>query len=169
MERETTKNGRGADAGRPAQKRNYQRELDKVIEGLEREGKKPRLLLHSCCAPCSSYVLEYLSRYFEITVFYYNPNIYPPEEFGKRVEEQKRLIAQLPAEHPISFLDGPYEPERFYEMARGLEQLPEGGERCFKCYRLRLTETAEMARRRKIRLLYHDPVHQPLKERGEAQ
>ena len=125
---------------------NYQKELDKVIEVLQRQGRVPRLLLHSCCAPCSSYVLEYLSRYFEITVFYYNPNIYPPEEFGKRVEEQKRLIAQLSAEHPISFLDGPYEPERFYEMARGLEQLPEGGARCFKCYRLRLTETAEMAR-----------------------
>lgn len=106
---------------------NYQKELDKVIEVLQRQGRVPRLLLHSCCAPCSSYVLEYLSRYFEITVFYYNPNIYPPEEFGKRVEEQKRLIAQLPAEHPISFLDGPYEPERFYEMARGLEQIPEGG------------------------------------------
>ena len=125
---------------------NYQKELDKVIEVLQRQGRVPRLLLHSCCAPCSSYVLEYLSRYFEITVFYYNPNIYPPEDFGKRVEEQKRLIAQLPAEHPISFLDGPYEPERFYEMARGLEQVPEGGARCFKCYRLRLTETAEMAR-----------------------
>ena len=125
---------------------NYQKELDKVIEVLQRQGRVPRLLLHSCCAPCSSYVLEYLSRYFEITVFYYNPNIYPPEEFGKRVEEQKRLIAQLPAEHPISFLDGPYEPERFYEMAKGLEQGPEGGARCFKCYRLRLTETAEMAR-----------------------
>ncbi len=125
---------------------NYQKELDKVIEVLQRQGRVPRLLLHSCCAPCSSYVLEYLSRYFEITVFYYNPNIYPPEEFRKRVEEQKRLIAQLPAEHPISFLDGPYEPERFYEMARGLEQIPEGGERCFKCYRLRLSETAEMAR-----------------------
>ena len=125
---------------------NYQKELDKVINCLEQQGRVPRLLLHSCCAPCSSYVLEYLSRYFEITVFYYNPNIYPPEEFGKRVEEQKRLIAQLPAEHPISFLDGPYEPERFYEMAKGLEQVPEGGARCFKCYRLRLAETAEMAR-----------------------
>lgn len=125
---------------------NYQKELDKVINSLEQQGRVPRLLLHSCCAPCSSYVLEYLSDYFEITVFYYNPNIYPPEEFGKRVEEQKRLIRQLPAKHPISFLDGPYEPERFYEMAKGLEKVPEGGERCFKCYRLRLTESAEMAR-----------------------
>ena len=125
---------------------NYQKELDKVITGLQAENCVPRLLLHSCCAPCSSYVLEYLSDYFEITVFYYNPNIYPPEEFGKRVEEQKRLISELPAKHPISFLDGPYEPERFYELAKGLEKVPEGGERCFKCYRLRLTETAEMAR-----------------------
>ena len=125
---------------------NYQKELDKVIQKLTEEGRTPRLLLHSCCAPCSSYVLEYLSEYFSITVFYYNPNIYPPEEFGKRVEEQERLIRELPAKHPVSFLEGPYEPERFYEMAKGLEQIPEGGERCFRCYRLRLLETAQMAR-----------------------
>ena len=125
---------------------NYQKELDKVIQKLTEDGRTPRLLLHSCCAPCSSYVLEYLSEYFSITVFYYNPNIYPPEEFGKRVEEQERLIRELPAKHPVSFLEGPYEPERFYEMAKGLEQIPEGGERCFRCYRLRLLETAQMAR-----------------------
>ena len=125
---------------------NYQKELDKVIQKLTEDGRTPRLLLHSCCAPCSSYVLEYLSEYFSITVFYYNPNIYPPEEFGKRVEEQERLIRELPAKHPVSFLEGPYEPECFYEMAKGLEQIPEGGERCFRCYRLRLLETAQMAR-----------------------
>ncbi len=125
---------------------NYQKELDKVIQKLTEDGRTPRLLLHSCCAPCSSYVLEYLSEYFSITVFYYNPNIYPPEEFGKRVEEQERLIRGLPAKHPVSFLEGPYEPERFYEMAKGMEQIPEGGERCFRCYRLRLLETAQMAR-----------------------
>ena len=95
MERETTKNGRGADTGRTAQKRNYQRELDKVIEGLEREGKRLRLLLHSCCAPCSSYVLEYLSRYFAITLFYFNPNIYPPQEYQERIGEQERLIREI--------------------------------------------------------------------------
>ena len=117
-----------------------------MIQKLTEDGRTPRLLLHSCCAPCSSYVLEYLSEYFSITVFYYNPNIYPPEEFGKRVEEQERLIRELPAKHPVSFLEGPYEPERFYEMAKGLEQIPEGGERCFRCYRLRLLETAQMAR-----------------------
>ncbi|MGI6000681.1 hypothetical protein B5E77_05580 [Lachnoclostridium sp. An131] len=125
---------------------NYQKELDKLIQELEAQGRVPRLLLHSCCAPCSSYVLEYLSNYFSITVFYYNPNIYPPEEFGKRVEEQQRLIGELPVKHPVSFLEGPYEPERFYDMARGLEALPEGGERCFRCYRLRLEEAAQMAR-----------------------
>lgn len=125
---------------------NYQKEMEKEIAGWEQKSEVPRLLLHSCCAPCSSYVLEYLSAYFEITVFYYNPNIYPPEEFGKRVEEQKRLIRELPAKHSISFLPGPYEPERFYEMAKGLEKLPEGGERCFRCYELRLREAAEMAK-----------------------
>jgi len=127
-------------------KRNYQKELDQVIENLKEEEKVPRLLLHSCCAPCSSYVLEYLSQYFSITVFYYNPNIYPPAEYEKRVAEQQSLIERLPARHRISFLDGPYEPERFYEMARGLEHVPEGGERCFRCYRLRLLEAAQMAR-----------------------
>ena len=127
-------------------KRNYQRELDSLIENLKKEGKVPRLLLHSCCAPCSSYVLEYLSQYFSITVFYYNPNIYPPEEYGKRVEEQQRFIRELPVKHTVSFLEGPYEQERFYEMAKGLELSPEGGERCFKCYRLRLEEAAEMAK-----------------------
>ena len=134
------------DAANRGPKPNYQRILDKTLEELSREGRRPRLLLHSCCAPCSSYVLEYLSNYFSITVFYYNPNIYPPEEFGKRVEEQQRLIGELPVKHPVSFLEGPYEPERFYDMARGLEALPEGGERCFRCYRLRLEEAAQMAR-----------------------
>jgi hypothetical protein len=122
---------------------NYQRELDQIIEQITREGKRPSLLLHSCCAPCSSYCLEYLSRYFDITVFYYNPNITNEEEYRKRVEEQKRLIAEMGG---ISFLEGPYDPERFYEMAKGLETVPEGGERCFRCYRLRLEKAVEAAR-----------------------
>lgn len=126
--------------------RNYQKELDKTIEKLVKEGHVPRLLLHSCCAPCSSYVLEYLSEYFSITVFYYNPNIFPAEEYEKRVKEQEALIESLPAKHRISFLEGPYEQERFFELARGLEKEPEGGERCSLCYRLRLLETAQMAR-----------------------
>ena len=126
--------------------RNYQRELNQTIERLVKEGQVPRLLLHSCCAPCSSYVLEYLSEYFSITVFYYNPNIFPAEEYEKRVKEQEALIEKLPAKHRISFLEGPYEQERFFEMAKGLEKVPEGGERCFRCYHLRLLEAAQMAR-----------------------
>ncbi len=126
--------------------RNYQRELDRVLEKLKEEGRTPRLLLHSCCAPCSSYVLEYLSEYFSITVFYYNPNIFPREEYEKRVAEQEDFMKRLPVKNRISFLEGPYEPERFLEMAKGLEDVPEGGERCFRCYRLRLEEAAQMAR-----------------------
>ena len=127
-------------------KRKYQRELEGTIEKLVEAGQTPRLLLHSCCAPCSSYVLEYLSEYFSVTVFYYNPNIFPAEEYEKRVKEQEALILRLPAKHRISFLEGPYEQERFYEMAKGLELEPEGGERCFRCYHLRLLEAAQMAR-----------------------
>ena len=100
---------------------NYQKELDKTLEKLTKEERVPKLLLHSCCAPCSSYVLEYLSQYFEITVFYYNPNIYPESEYTKRIWEQQKLIDELPAKHPISFMAGPYAKERFYEMASGLE------------------------------------------------
>ena len=108
---------------------NYQKELDKVIESLSQQEKVPTLLLHSCCAPCSSYVLEYLSNYFGITVFYYNPNIYPDEEYEMRVREQQRFIRAFPAKHPIDFIEGAYDKERFYEMARGLEAVPEGGQR----------------------------------------
>lgn len=126
--------------------RNYQKELEKRIEILKRDGKVPSLLLHSCCAPCSSYVLEYLSEHFSITVFYYNPNIFPEEEFEKRIEEQKMLIEKLPARHKISFQAGDYDSEKFYQLAKGLEQIPEGGERCFRCYELRLRKVAEMAR-----------------------
>ena len=113
---------------------NYQRELEKLIERLGKEEKIPRLLLHSCCAPCSSYVMEYLSNYFEITVFYYNPNIYPESEYTKRILEQQTLIGEMKTQHPISFIAGNYDKDRFYEMAEGLEQLKEGGERCFRCY-----------------------------------
>lgn len=125
--------------------RNYQKELDRVLEGLEREAAVPRLLLHSCCAPCSSYVLEYLSRYFEITVLYYNPNIYPPEEFGKRLKEQQKLLADMEFVHPVQLVEGRFEPEVFYQAAKGLEQEPEGGKRCEACYELRLREAAREA------------------------
>lgn len=128
------------------QKPNYQRILDQLLETLEREGKKPRLLLHSCCAPCSSYVLEYLSRYFVITVDYYNPNIFPPSEYEARAGEQKRLISQMGLPGPVTFLEGRYDPQEFFEMARGHEKDPEGGERCRLCYELRLRQAAKAAR-----------------------
>lgn len=130
--------------------RNYQRELDSILDKIgEGTGAAPTLLLHSCCAPCSSYVLEYLCRYFRITVFYYNPNISASEEYGKRVSEQKRLIGAYNREkkgHSIEIIEGDYEPGRFFEMAKGLENCPEGGERCFRCFELRLRETAERAK-----------------------
>ena len=152
--------------------RNYQKELDKIIESIGADGKSaPTLFLHSCCAPCSSYVLEYLRKYFRITVFYYNPNISMEDEYRKRVAEQKRLIAAYNAEvfgedaltqsdslqaerkqngkksgYFIEVIEGDYKPECFYEIVRGLEQCPEGGERCFACYGLRLCETAKRAR-----------------------
>ena len=125
---------------------NYQNELDKTLSDIERAGTTPSLLLHSCCAPCSSYVLEYLSRYFKITVFYYNPIIYPEEEFYKRRSEQERFISQLPAKNPISFIGTEHMSEEFYKAVKGLEHIREGGERCFACYRLRLEESAMAAR-----------------------
>ena len=129
------------------QKVNYQLELEKELKRLP--DRHRRLFLHSCCAPCSSYCLEYLRQYFDITVFYYNPNITFPEEYRHRVEEQKRLIGEMNARPDscgrISFVEGAYEPARFLEAARGLEDCPEGGERCFACYALRLSEAARTA------------------------
>lgn len=125
--------------------RNYQREMDAVLAEIKKQEKVPKLLLHSCCAPCSSYVLEYLSEYFEITVYYYNPNIYPPAEYLKRVEEQERLINEMKFTHPVRLRSGIYEPDEFFRMAKGLENEPEGGERCFKCYKLRLMEAVKVA------------------------
>ena len=146
---------------------NYQKELEKVLD-KEKE-RVPTLLLHSCCAPCSSYVLEYLAQYFSITVFYYNPNIYPEAEYEKRVEEQQRLIREMNAKnqlalctddrqekkasgqnikeyHEIRFLAGRFDPQEFYQAVKGLEKIPEGGERCHACFRLRLAEAAKIAK-----------------------
>ncbi len=132
------------------QKENYQKRLDQIIEALQAKGEVPRLLLHSCCAPCSSYVLEYLSQYFEIIVYYYNPNIYPESEYQERVKEQQRLIQEMSQRgtvlgHPVRFLAGRYDPACFYEAAKGHEQDKEGGERCFRCYELRLRDAAVRA------------------------
>ena len=130
--------------------RNFQKELDKILDNMVKNGEQgQKLLLHSCCAPCSSYCLEYLSQYFAITVFYYNPNITLEPEYRHRVEEQKRLIAALNEEgvsFPIAVIEGDYEPVVFLEAVKGLEKEPEGGVRCEKCFRLRLAKTAEVAK-----------------------
>lgn len=146
---------------------NYQKELEKILIELECKNenadaditkKVPILLLHSCCAPCSSYVLEYLSQYFQITVYYYNPNISEQEEYEKRVAEQKRLFNKMNEVHakenvhrtyPIDIIEGDYAPQRFLEQSKGLEACAEGGVRCFHCYELRLEETAKKAQERK--------------------
>lgn len=125
---------------------NYQRELDQIIDHLQKEEKVPKLLMHSCCAPCSSYCLSYLAEYFHITIYYYNPNITEQAEYQKRVKEQQRLLGELPVKYPIAFVEGAYEPEVFLAMAKGMEQLPEGGERCFACYELRQRKAAEYAK-----------------------
>lgn len=134
-------------------KRNYQKELDTIIQNMEskREGDDaPSLLLHSCCAPCSSYTLEYLSRYFRITVLYFNPNIMRIAEYEKRVAEQQRLIEILNAKqetlNQISFVPGRYDPREFVEAVKGMETEPEGGKRCRICYTLRLREAVIMAK-----------------------
>lgn len=146
---------------------NYQKELDKLIENLQKENKVPRLLLHSCCAPCSSYVLEYLSEYFEITVFYYNPNIYPDTEYDKRVLEQEMLIKAMKTKHPVTFMAGPYDKEKFYDMAKGLEMVKEGGSRCFQCYELRLRETAALAKENEYDYFTTTLSISPLKNAGK--
>ena len=126
---------------------NYQKLMEQTINSNLNEGIVPTLLLHSCCAPCSSYCLEYLSDYFKITVFYYNPNIYPEDEYYKRVSEQKHFIERLPAKNPISFIEGSYDTDKFFNITKGLEDCTEGGERCFLCYELRLRESAELAKK----------------------
>ena len=125
-------------------RKNYQLILDKTLEEIK--GTKPKLLLHSCCAPCSSYVLKYLSNYFEITIYYYNPNIDTKEEFDLRAEEQIRLIGEIKGEHKIDYVIEYFEPSEFEEIAKGREEDKEGGERCGLCYNLRLEKTAIYAK-----------------------
>lgn len=130
-------------------RRNYQKELERVLSGIKEREPAPTLFLHSCCAPCSSYCLEYLSDYFTITVFYYNPNIYPDTEYEERVNEQERLIGELNAQrvrNPIRLVKGEYRPEVFYSAVKGLEKEPEGGARCTECFKLRLEEAARLAK-----------------------
>lgn len=126
---------------------NYQILLDREIEKITAGSAKPRLLLHVCCAPCSSYVLEYLSRYFDITAYFYNPNISPESEYRYRAEELVRLTREMPLSSPVSCQIETYTPAEFTTIAKGLENEPEGGVRCTACYRLRLAQTAKIAAR----------------------
>ncbi len=126
---------------------NYQMILEETIKNNQLENKIPNLLLHSCCAPCSSYCIEFLSDYFNITVLYYNPNIFPKEEYNYRMEEQKRFIEKFPTKNPVKFLETSYTPDDFYNCVRGYENIPEGGERCTLCYKLRLEYTAKLAKK----------------------
>lgn len=126
--------------------RNFQKELEKIIEENKKNGVVPSLLLHSCCAPCSSYCLEYLSQYFKITVLYYNPNLFPAGEYERRVSEQKKLVSALPAKYPVTLVEMKGEPEEFYSAVKGLEHIREGGERCFACFKLRLERAARYAK-----------------------
>lgn len=126
--------------------RNYQRELDRILQDLTRSGEVPHLLLHSCCGPCSSYVLEYLAPFFKITLFYDNPNIQPRAEYAHRLAEQRRVMAHICAPHGLTLIEGDYDPSRYAAAVRGLTHLPEGSARCFACYRFRMQRAAELAR-----------------------
>ena len=128
------------------EKINYDCLMEKIIMENRAKSRVPTLLLHTCCAPCSSAVIERLAQDFKITVFYYNPNIEPYEEYLKRKEEQKKFLKVFPSPNPLNFLDCDYENEEFRKLALGLEKEKEGGPRCFRCYRLRLLKTAQKAK-----------------------
>ena len=125
-------------------KENYQLMLDKIIS--QNNNNIPSLLLHSCCGPCSSYVLEYLTKHFDITVFFYNPNIYPEAEYFKRLDTQKQLLERMSFVNPVSLIEGEYDPENYLAAVRGQEEYREGGARCSTCFTLRLDKTAELAK-----------------------
>ena len=125
-------------------KRNYQNELDRIIQ--HRGSRTPRVLLHSCCGPCSSAVLEYLTQYFDVTLLWYNPNLYPQEEFDRRFRTQIELIEKMGLADKVSVLAEPWKSEDYYKRVKGLEDEPEGGRRCTECFRLRLIETARLAK-----------------------
>ena len=125
---------------------NFSKELDKTIENIMASDQTPSLLMHSCCAPCSSYCLEYLSDFFDITVLYYNPNIFPKEEYEYRISEQERLINNLPVKNKIKFISTEYTPNDFHNKIKGFEKEPEGGKRCEECFKIRLEYTANLAK-----------------------
>ncbi len=126
--------------------KNYQLILDDILENIKKSNKTPKLLLHACCAPCSSYVLEYLSNYFEITILYYNPNIYPKEEYTRRLEELKRFLKIYKTKNKVTFVEEKYDEKEYYDSIKGLENLGEKSKRCYNCYELRLNRAAIYAK-----------------------
>lgn len=125
---------------------NAQKNMDAFIAKNQAEGRVPVLLIHACCAPCSSYVLEYLSQYFHIIILYYNPNITSREEYDYRLSEERRLIAQIPQKYPVKLIEGDWDSSVFFDAVKGLEKEPEGGKRCEACFELRLREAARVCR-----------------------
>lgn len=157
---------------------NYSKELEKRIQGFQRNGEVPKLLLHACCAPCSSHCLEYLREFFDVTVFFYNPNITEREEYYKRVAEEKRLIKEYNKQvdtqnfdgmrsdekaRKIGIIEGEYDVNEYLDAVRGLEDVPEGGERCRKCFELRLRKTAEIAAKERFEYFTTTLTISPLK------
>lgn len=126
-------------------KMNYQNKLDEIIEEISNSQKVPTLLLHACCAPCSSYVLEYLSKYFKITVYYYNPNIYPEREYLRRINELKKFLSEYKTINEVQFYEEEYDPLEYYRAIKGTENLGEKSIRCYKCYNFRMSKAAEFA------------------------
>ena len=157
---------------------NYSKELEKRIQGFQRNGEVPKLLLHACCAPCSSHCLEYLREFFDVTVFFYNPNITEREEYYKRVAEEKRLIEEYNKQvdtqnfdgmrsdekaRKIGIIEGEYDVNEYLDAVRGLEDVPEGSERCRKCFELRLRKTAEIAAKERFEYFTTTLTISPLK------
>lgn len=125
---------------------NYQLELEKTLELVSRLDKRPTLLLHACCGPCSSYVLEYLNKFFDITILYYNPNIYPAEEYYRRKDELKKFLIEFKLENDIKLVEDDYNPTEYYEAIKGKEDLGEKSRRCYNCYAFRLERAAKYAK-----------------------
>lgn len=128
-------------------KRNFQRELDSVLKNISSAESKPVLLLHSCCGPCSSYVLEYLTQYFNIKLYFYNPNIHPEDEYKKRLDAQYKVIKSMQLENTVEIIEGAYNTEMFFSKVHGLESEPEGGERCRQCIKMRMEAAASEAKK----------------------
>ena len=128
-------------------KRNFQRELDLILKDISSRDTKPVLLLHSCCGPCSSYVLEYLTQFFYIKLYFYNPNIHPEEEYKKRLEAQYKVIKSMQLENSVEIIEGEYDPNIFFSKVQGFESEPEGGERCHICIKMRMEAAALAAKK----------------------